>query len=446
MQVRRLENSRTIIEIMLLLIAYTSIATGVYIGVAGKDAGNAYYCLIVAIPVLVTYWSRRHIRNYQLFIVINVIFVFIAAKLAKTDIELVGYMVIAGVIGAHSIRLKHLYVKRKQYEKVKDSEYEKSGYSDALKSEDDRKIALNANERLNIAYIIFMVIFYIMGDLQHNAGLKAIQIFLFVAYVLCQFVYNQIDKLYEIFIVNEGKSEFPSKRIMRINVMMMFVFGILMIIGMFIFYNGRYGNIFQTIRAGIMFVVKGILWVLLKLIGMGPDSSQNVQQETTTAANESALIDSVMGTSNPVVGNALMEVVGLFVMIGLFVAIIVLIVKYSKVFSKSLDNDKDEVEYLNKDTEKQEYNIKAHKKPKPEDKINIQYRKLYKKYAKSKRVMAKNKLSGIKPDSNMMPEEITIKTITDDEVKAKKITEAYEKARYSKEEVTKEDVEYLKKL
>ena len=45
-----------------------------------------------------------------------------------------------------------------------------------------------------------------------------------------------------------------------------------------------------------------------------------------------------------------------------------------------------------------------------------------------------------------MPDEITKKLITDDETKSKIITESYEKARYSDKEVSKEDIEFLKKL
>ena len=107
----------------------------------------------------------------------------------------------------------------------------------------------------------------------------------------------------------------------------------------------------------------------------------------------------------------------------MFIAIIYAIVKYAKGFRKSLDNDGDEIEYLNKDTEKEQYGIKREKPKETKDKNNIQYRKLYKKYAKSKKYMTKNKLSGVKANQEMMPDEITKKLITDDETKSKIITE-----------------------
>ena len=143
---------------------------------------------------------------------------------------------------------------------------------------------------------------------------------------------------------------------------------------------------------------------------------------------------------NNAIANALMEVAAITAIIGIFIWIIYAIVKYAKNFGRSLDDDVDEVEYLNKASEKEQYGIKPEKEREPADKNNIQYRKLYKKYARSKKYMKKNKLSGVKPD------EITRKLITDDEEKSSIITKNYEKARYSDSEVSKEDIEFLKKL
>ena len=60
-----------------------------------------------------------------------------------------------------------------------------------------------------------------------------------------------------------------------------------------------------------------------------------------------------------------------------------------RIFGRSLDDDVDEVEYLNKASEKEQYGIKPEKEREPADKNNIQYRKLYKKYVRSKKYMKK---------------------------------------------------------
>ena len=440
MQIKHIRNSRMLLEILILCIVYMSMAVGVYTGLAGNDPATSYYCLIVLIPVLVTYFSRKYITNYPLFMVLNIVFVFIAARLSTSDMELAGYVLVAVAIAAHSIRLKNLYVQKKEYERASETSYDVSG-----KSRDDMQLAVGANEKLHAAYGIFMIAFYIIGSYKHNDTLMGIQLFLFIAFVICQFFYNQLSELYKIFSVNEGKSEFPARRIIRINVIMMFIFAFFMIMGMLLFYSGKYGNIFQTISAGLMAVLKAILWLLLKLIGRGPDSS-GVYEEETTTASEISTKDDLNVVQNNVAANALMEVVALVAIIGVLIAIIYAIVKYARRFKRSLNDDVDEVEYLNKDTEKEQYGIKSAKEKELRDKNNIQYRKLYKKYARSKKYMTKNKLSGVKPDTAMMPDEITKKLITDDEEKSRIITKNYEKARYSDKEVTKEDIEFLKKL
>ena len=82
MQIRHLRNSKIITEILILCVAYISMAAGVYIGIAGNDTSKAYYSLIVIIPAIVTYFSRKYIKSYPLFMVINLVFVVIAALLA----------------------------------------------------------------------------------------------------------------------------------------------------------------------------------------------------------------------------------------------------------------------------------------------------------------------------------------------------------------------------
>ena len=269
-----------------------------------------------------------------------------------------------------------------------------------------------------------------------------IQAFLFVMFVLCQFVYNQVSRLYEVFVFNEGKSEFPARRIMGINVLIMIVFGLLLVFGMLIFYHGRYGNIFSMIGMALLAIIKWILKLLLMLRGDDDTVMDDYIEETTTSPEP--VEDEMDVMVNNAAGNALMEVVAIFLIIGVIILIIVTIVRYASRFRKSLDNDKDEVEYINNDEEK-EYKVKKSVKVKDtKDKANIRYRKLYKKYAKSKKVVTKSKLAGAKVDSHMMPEEITSKLITDDEAKARRITDDYEKARYSNGEVSEEDISFLK--
>ena len=83
MQIKHIRNSRILLEILILCIVYMSMAVGVYTGLAGNNPDTSYYCLIVLIPVLVTYFSRKYVSSYPLFIFINIVFVFIALSFLK---------------------------------------------------------------------------------------------------------------------------------------------------------------------------------------------------------------------------------------------------------------------------------------------------------------------------------------------------------------------------
>ncbi len=58
----------------------------------------------------------------------------------------------AVAIAAHSIRLKGLYVQKKQYERASEISYDVSG-----RSKDDIQLAVNATEKLHVAYCVFMI-------------------------------------------------------------------------------------------------------------------------------------------------------------------------------------------------------------------------------------------------------------------------------------------------
>ena len=89
-----------------------------------------------------------------------------------------------------------------------------------------------------------MIGFYILGSYNNNTTLMGIQLFLFVAFVICQFFYGQVSELYKIFAVNEGKSEFPARRILRMNVAMMIVFAV---------YYGAMECYFSTVESTVIY-------------------------------------------------------------------------------------------------------------------------------------------------------------------------------------------------
>lgn len=85
-----------------------------------------------------------------------------------------------------------------------------------------------------------------------------------------------------------------------------------------------------------MAVLKVILWVLLKLLGRGPDSSTIYEEETTTTQAEFGTNEDLFVPQNKALANALMEVVAITAIIGVFIWIIYAIVKYAKILADHL--------------------------------------------------------------------------------------------------------------
>ena len=65
MQIRHLRNSKIITEILILCVAYISMAAGVYIGIAGNDTTKANYSIIEIIPAKVTSYSGTLFKAVQ---------------------------------------------------------------------------------------------------------------------------------------------------------------------------------------------------------------------------------------------------------------------------------------------------------------------------------------------------------------------------------------------
>jgi hypothetical protein len=114
---------------------------------------------------------------------------------------------------------------------------------------------------------------------------------------------------------------------------------------------------------------------------------------------------------------------------------------------KSKMDEIDEVEFADS-TDSYEHGSFTFKKKESNVKLtnNKAYRKAYKHKVKTKRKKNMESNKSFSDVSYMLPNELSSKLIVSDKEKAMNITKSYEKARYSKEEVTKEEIKYLKSL
>ena len=129
---------------------------------------------------------------------------------------------------------------------------------------------------------------------------------------------------------------------------------------------------------------------------------------------------------------ALFEGMVFAIIIAMIIAIIYMIRTYVKTFNKTKKLGSDYIEYISPDDE----NVRADKdvsKVKTKEPREVRsVRKLYKKH------ILKG-TGGKAPDETVLPSVLTTENITADSELSEKITAVYEKARYSREQITKEE-------
>lgn len=433
-----------VLEVLIQCVVFFAVMTGVYLGILAKPAGSAYVCLFILIPVLLSYFLRKKVNNFLVFMALNIAMMFIAFSLGTTDAERTYYFLAVVFICAHSARLKSSILKRNEYMGEYYEDYQVSG-----ESKDDRVLAIASTERMNPAYCLVMAVFYMMGANAKNQALMTLQIILMVAFVVLQITYNQTKELNKFFAGNEGKSGFPAKRIIHINMLMLLIIIVFMLMGMALFYNGKYGNILMWIGIAFMSVFKLILRAVLflwKQTGSSQSSGNNsTHQEPSVEEFPTEGFVSLQEKE----GFPVAEVLFITFLILFFAGMIVMIVKYAKRFKNSIDGETDVVEFIPR-----EEIVEEREKKQGSRKVetafsgnkNTQYRKLYKRRVVSKRFASLTKPLGEKPAPFMMPGDITKDFISKETEISERITRAYEKARYSNQEIERDELEYLKKL
>jgi hypothetical protein len=241
-----------------------------------------------------------------------------------------------------------------------------------------------------------------------------------------------------VFATNSHKKEFPAQQLKRVNVLIIVSTCVLILVGMLLFYNGEYGNIFSIIGTGVFAAFRWIIRLILAIWGSGKAGSSSVQEEATEAAEE--ILDEADFYEPSVAAQAAMEVVGIALVIAAVVGVLYMIYVYAKGFNNAKRKDTDYLEKIKPaEKVKRTSSVKMQKKETKPSTENEAVRKFYK-----KSVIRGSKKK--KPDNTLQPSELTRAAITDNRQDSEEITKIYEKARYSNEQITKEETKHLKEI
>lgn len=433
---KKLLRLQHLLEMLLMSVTYIALMAGVYGGLLEKPKNQLWYSFFVLIPVFLAYILRKKVRNYFLFIAGNVIMAVAAYMIGNNDYESTMYCVVTLAICIHSIYLNAQFANKSRY---LSNPADLAG-ADSIEEESIVE-ALSATERMSPFYALINVVAYMIAGNKGNGLLQGWEVILFIAFVVLQILYNQLQKINQVFFTNKDKSGFPAAQMIRINSLIAIILVFCMILGMAVFYYGPYGNVFTIIGGVIMAVVQLFLKIFITVLGSLTLPVSDSMEEQTQTETESTLpvLDAEVYQESHIM-EALAEVFGFMLLFASIVAVVYLILRYAKRIGSARKEGFDEVEFIK--TDKRDKFVRAdHMKTEQEktDKQSLKYRMLYK-----KKVLSGNQNKH--PDATKMPSELTKENITSKDDAAEKITNTYEKARYSKEEVNQEDMNFLKNI
>lgn len=259
-----------------------------------------------------------------------------------------------------------------------------------------------------------------------------------IMFIVLQILYNNMSKINQVFILNSGKTEFPARQLKNVNSFMTVAAIILILVGMLIFYNGEYGNIFAIMGSIGASIAKIFGRIFLFILGLFGKESDNIPQEPPKEPDAGQLIGGEAYQPSAVM-TALIQVFVFVLVIGIIIGLIYCLRVYVRNFNRVRKLGTDKIEYI-----KPEYKKSSISNDRKLKNVNLS------KEEKSVRNLYKAKvLKGTKgklPDMTSTPIRLTKDTITGDDDKAMKITGIYEKARYSQEKITEEEINIMKNL
>ena len=429
--------SRTVLEILIQCVVFVALSGLIVLGIVVKPASYIFYVLMVVIPVVIMYIARHRVRKLSLFVVIHIIMIVGAALLGKTEAEATAYAACVIFATVRSVSLKLALIRK--------SEYHTTGKKnkDSIEVDKDEQSAfVLANERMSVLYAAVMIVGYIFGNNVKSDALMELETICFILFILLQIAANQIGKLNEMFIQNAGKSEFPANRIVNINIIMIVIISIFMILGMILFYNGRYNGLISMIAGIFGLAIKALLKLILMLMHEDEEDIMPSTKPEKPEGDEAYYGGTLEEMGDNPFMNALFEACAVVAIMALAIFAIVMVRRYAKRFRQAREEDIDEIEFIGKDSKEEKRKRQEARRQEKNMPLNAQYRKLFK-----KKVLSYRNKSGKKevPYEALFPEEITIQRITNEEATATRITKAYEKARYSEEVIDRDELEFLKK-
>ena len=371
------------------------------------NIGEFNRCLMISVLVIAAYFFRKFINSFFAFYFLHVLLFVAAVFYARSGNECFIYILQVGILMTYSGHIKITTMRV-------------------------------SGEKIPMVGMAVMVVCYMLGMGTNNTVMIQSGLLILVVFTLVEIIYNNLDKINNVFIENKENVDFPATQLFKVNMDMLATSLIIVFMGMMAFYSGPYGNVFQVIGKFFYWLIGLILKLLLY---RKPQAIVEVETSSSTSAMES--IDNTgEGYVPPSSGSFDQLFYSLLIMFAIFITIflIIKIVGDIKKFARKKKLGADLIEFIKpkkNDKDKIKISRVKHLNEKSELDHNLKLRKIYNK--KVKKGIGKERLP-----LYAFPEDITRKGISEDANDVKIITNIYEKARYSNEKVNSEEIEIMK--
>lgn len=422
----------SLLEILIQCITFSAVTVAAYFGAVGKPDEQLYTCFYIVVPVVISYFLRKYINNFNLFIFSNICLVLLGIIVGSGTDEKVFNALIMTAFCGYSIKIKN------SAQQAYDSKKEQILESGKNITENEALSLMAQTERVPMAMVAVIIVGYFVGVLSHRIIIMNMEVIFCIMFIVLQILYNNMSKINQVFILNSGKTEFPARQLKNVNSFMTVAAIILILVGMLIFYNGEYGNIFAIMGSIGASIAKIFGRIFLFILGLFGKESDNIPQEPPKEPDAGQLIGGEAYQPSAVM-TALIQVFVFVLVIGIIIGLIYCLRVYVRNFNRVRKLGTDKIEYIKPEYKKSSISNDRKLKNVSLSKEEKSVRKLYK-----AKVLKGTK--GKLPDTTSTPIRLTKDTITGDDDKAMKITGIYEKARYSQEKITEEEINIMKNL
>ncbi len=434
---RRIGTFRLILqclEVSQQAAVFLAAAVAAYFGLLNKPDREIGMCLLIVVLVVFAYLCRHLIRRFWLFMASHVLMAAAAFYAGNTDSEVFVYVLVVGVLAGYSIRLKNIAVQQ-----LDESNIPVGDGGEEMRV-NLRMRSLLPGEHMSIYFIAVMAIGYFAGISARRQIIMNMEVILSILFIILQIVYNNVRKLYQVFSLNGGKSEFPVWHLKHVTMYITAAAVIFVLAGMLLFYNGSYGNIFSLAGKGIMQAVRLLLAGVLFIWGLfGSDGELPPENEPPAQSDGVLQGGSGMEMTDSPIMEALAEAFGVMLTLVIAVGLVYLICVYIKNFNRARSQGQDYIENVKPRKKSYSRVAAAGNDRTVPARENRSVRKMYKK-------LVLRGSRGEAPDKANAPARLTLEHITSDTAQADRITAVYEKARYSDETISEEDIRFFKNL